>query len=147
MRSFCYQWICDTPAKLICHQICSKLQSLCLTKTPLLIRLQHLALALVQFGIIPVNLATRLTWNLKTSEEILVVTPTKINLEQNLQKKCPLTRNKNIIPATRIKLLPEEQISCHRNTFQVTRTFLMSQRCDSCWGDAFIIIRIQFLPQ
>ena len=40
-----------------------------------------------QGGIIPVNLATRLTRNLKTSQEIFVGTFAKISLEQNLQTK------------------------------------------------------------
>jgi hypothetical protein len=45
-----------------------------------------------QGGIIQVNLASKLTRNLKTSQEIFVGTPTKISLEQTY-KQIPLTRN------------------------------------------------------
>ena len=60
-----------------------------------------------QGGIIPVNLATRLTRNLKTSQEIFIGTLAKI----------PLTRNNfcqmNTITVTGIKCLSQEYNSCH----------------------------------
>jgi hypothetical protein len=90
-----------------------------------------------QGGIIPVNLATRLTRNLKTSQEIFIGTLAKIPLTRNnfcqmntitvTGIKCLSQElnvcHKNIIPVIRIIFMSKEHISCHRNTFQVTRKF------------------------
>jgi hypothetical protein len=97
-------------------------------------------LGLDQGGMIPVNLSTRLTHNLKSS--LFFGTPAKIILEQNFFQ-FPPTRNKFLSH----QFLSQELNVCHKTIIPVIRIkFLsspkkkiMSQGCDSCQGGAFEI--------
>ena len=66
----------------------------------------------MQGGIIPVNLSTRLTQNLKTSHEIFVRSPVLCR-ENKLWAKY----HKNKVIVTRMKFLLQEMNKCHRNKF------------------------------
>jgi hypothetical protein len=64
----------------------------------------------LQGGIIPVNLSTRLTRNLKTSHEVFIGSPA-LGRENKLWAK----NQRNKVPVARITFLSQEMNYCHRN--------------------------------
>ena len=101
-----------------------------------------------QGGIIPVNLSTRLTRNLKTSHEIFVRSPVLCR-ENKLWAKY----HKNKVIVTRMKFLLQEMNKCHRNKFpekieyMPNKEFNLLTRRNSCHKKKVLVTRYKFLSQ